>query len=314
MTMLHPGRAMTGAATPKMQVPTQNEFAAFFDRLDGPANLEGRIVDGRYRIGTVIGSGNMCDVYSAIDESGRKVALKFAADRLATPIEESSRFLRREIEALSRISQENVVGFVDVGFAEGMEFLVMEYLEGMQLERIIGPGLPWEYAKPFLTQLCNALEAAHNAAVVHGDLKPGNILVLDDEGRRILKLIDFGLAKFTDAPDGDAERTPPGVIAGTIAYMAPEQLAGKDFDRKADIHAAGVIMYEMLSGRRPYDAGSFSAYAIVEQIRKARPLPLSELGVIIPGGANAVMMRALEKDPEKRFQTAAEMREAIASL
>lgn len=267
------------------------------------------MVEDRYRIIQLVGSGGMSEVYSATDtRSGNTVALKFPSSN-----EEAVRLLRREFEALARINHENVVKLIDLGFFNHAEFLVMEYLEGENLGDALG-GIPrtWESSRPLLLQLCDAIQAAHDAAVVHADLKPSNLFLSGNKGDSVLKLLDFGFAKFTDTRDGDTGRVPPDIIGGTIRYLSPEQIRVQGFNHLADIHAIGIVMYEMLGGVKPFDDRPGEPMAFMQVMDKI-PIRLSELGIMILPSVEKIIMRALEKDPKARSQSAAEMKAAIES-
>ena len=259
----------------------------------------GELIEKRYRVLAELGVGAMGSVYKARDEVlGRDVAIKSPLGNKGR-IEETVRYLRRELEALARISHKNVVGFIDLGFSKGMELIVMEYLDGRDLFSLSPLG--WEEARPLFMQLCDALQAGHENGVVHGDVKPNNIVVIDKDGTETVKLFDFGTVKFMDAPDGDIGRTPNGEIIGTLYYVSPEMLDGANFDQRTDIFALGITMYQTLSGRIPIPIIS-------------PPAPLGVLGVEIPKSAEEAIMRAMENRPEDRFQSAEDMKKALSGI
>ncbi len=281
---------------------------------DIPDPLIGMTAEGRFRIIGMLGEGGLGSVYSAIDDrTGRETALKVASAN-GCDFEKSSSYLEREIRALKRLRHDNIVEFVGSGSIDGRGFLAMEHIRGILLQESRASSGPftWEACRPVFMQMCDALQESHLKGIVHGDIKPHNIfLTMGSDGEMRVKVFDFGLAKFMDS-HGDAERAPPGVIVGTIAYMAPEQVKLEDFERRADIYSLGVTMYQALSGALPYRGQS--DWEIVQAKLNNEPVPVQEGHPQLSSEAGAIVMRALDRAPEKRFQTAAEMKEALMAV
>ena len=251
---------------------------------------------GRYEIVSPIGKGGMGEVYRAHDTRlGRDVAIKVSAAKF------SERF-EREARAIAGLNHPHICSLYDVG----PDFLVMEHVEGVRLQ---GP-LPLDRALLYASQICDALEAAHRKGIVHRDLKPDNILV----GASGVKVLDFGLAKIERAPSaGDATETitltREGSFMGTLPYMAPEQIEGKETDARADIFAFGVVLYELISGKRPFTGSSQPT--LIASILKEQPRPLQGLQPLGSAGLERVIQTCLEKEPDKRWQSAREVRHAL---
>ncbi len=210
---------------------------------------------GHYDVTALIGEGGMGQVYQATDTTlNRQVALKILPEAFATDPDRLARF-QREAQVLASLNHPNIGGIHGLEESDGIRALVLEYIEGPTLaDRIAQGPIPIDEALPIAKQIAEALEAAHEAGVIHRDLKPANIKVRDDG---TVKVLDFGLAKALDtSPQGDPSQSPTltaaatqmGVIMGTAAYMSPEQARGKPVDRRADIWAFGVVVYEMLTG------------------------------------------------------------------
>ena len=274
---------------------------------------------GHYRLHSLIGAGGMGEVYEAKDTRlGRKVAIKLLPAALSGDPERLRRF-EQEARAISMLNHPNILTIHDLGEYHGVPYIVMELLEGGTLREWIKKGnLELSRAMEFGFQATAGLAAAHERGIVHRDLKPENIFITRD-GR--LKLLDFGLAKLRPARFGPAEtnrtsyssiHTHPGVVMGTVGYMAPEQLMGQESDHRADIFAFGIILYEMLTGERPFRGGSpvETMGAILEQDSPTLPAKLIEQRP----GLERVVRRCLEKRPEGRFQTAADLCFAMETL
>ena len=254
---------------------------------------------GPYEILALVGAGGMGEVWKARDTRlGRVVAIKTSESRF------SDRF-EREARAIAALNHPHVCALYDVG----PDYLVMEYVEG---DRLRGPVPPAE-ALALAEQILDALDAAHRRGIIHRDLKPENVL-LTQSG---VKILDFGLAKIersAGAPavtevTGVAGRTVEGVVLGTLPYMSPEQIEGRDADARSDVFAFGVVLYELLAGRRPFAAETQTG--LVASILKEEPPPLTDLQPLLPPGVAAVVRTCLEKDPEKRWQSAREVRHAL---
>jgi eukaryotic-like serine/threonine-protein kinase len=256
---------------------------------------------GPYEILGEIGAGGMGTVYRARDTRlNRDVAVKTVKGAFTERFE-------REARAISSLSHPNICTLYDIGEHQGTGYLVMEYVEG---KTIAGP-LPFEQAIPYAVQICEALHAAHRKGIIHRDLKPANVLVT----KQGIKLLDFGLAKLDVAGVGSspdlgsaAERatiaalTGAHTIVGTPQYMAPEQIEGRDVDARTDIFAFGCVLYELLTGQRPFDGKTPSS--IMAAILASQPRSLEEVAPLTPPALERVVSRCLEKDPEDRWQSA----------
>jgi len=269
---------------------------------------------GTHEIVAFLGAGGMGEVWRARDTRlDREVALKVLPP--ATLDDETARArLLREARLASKLNHPHVCTIHEVGEAEGRTFVAMELVEGRSLSALVSHGaLPAEQVLRFGEQLADALAHAHEHGVVHRDFKSGNV-VITTEGRA--KVLDFGLAKRLAGEDASEAttasydtRTAPGVLAGTLAYMAPEQLRGKAADARSDIWALGVVLYEMVSGRRPFQGQT--GFALSSAILNEPP-PALPAGA--PGGLRGVIERCLEKEPAQRYQHAAEVRAALEAL
>jgi eukaryotic-like serine/threonine-protein kinase len=265
---------------------------------------QNRILSKRYRVEETLGEGGMARVYRGIDEVlGRPVAIKVLAERHAGDDKFVTRF-RREAQAAAALNHPNVVSVFDTGDDEQAHYIVMEYVEGETLadllrrERPLDPGLAARIAE----EVATALQAAHDRQLVHRDVKPGNVMI-DQEGR--IKVMDFGIARAA----ADDALTQTGTVLGTAAYLSPEQARGDAVDARSDIYSLGCVLYEMLSGRAPFTGDS--AVSIAFRHVNDRPDPPSAHHPGIPPELESVTMRALEKDPARRYQSADEFREAL---
>src|SRR5919204_2406492 len=258
-----------------------------------------QVFDGRYRVIRKLGTGGMANVYLAEDqELGRRVAIKMLDDRHAQDDQFVERF-RREAKNAAGLSHPNIVSIYDRGEAEGTYYIAMEYLDGRSLKELIlsrGPA-PIPIAIDYVRQILAALRFAHRNAIVHRDIKPHNVLV-DAEGR--LKVTDFGIARA-----GASQMTEVGSIIGTAQYLSPEQAKGTAVDARSDIYSAGVVLYELLTERVPFTGDT--AVEIAMRHLSAVPEPPSSLRGEVPPELDKVVLRALAKDPEDRYQTAEEM-------
>jgi len=274
----------------------------------------GDVIGGKYRIVRMIGDGGMGTVYEAHHELlDTQVALKFLHAELAKRPGLGSRFLQ-EARVSARIHSVHVTHVTDVDqAADGSPYLVMELLHGESLQAALDRRgkLPVEQAIDFALQILSGLESAHHIGVVHRDLKPDNVFIVPATGGPLLKLIDFGIAKLRAATEFQKGLTRAGVVMGTPEYMAPEQLfAANDVDHRADLYSLGVILFEMLSGRRPADGDDVEA--IIAQVVSGNVKRLRDLEPSLPPGLIAVVDRALMPDREQRFATALDMRLALA--
>jgi tRNA A-37 threonylcarbamoyl transferase component Bud32 len=267
-----------------------------------PASLIGSIIGERYRILAPLGQGGMGAVYRAEHLMMKKeLALKLLHPELGR-LDEVARRFEREAEAAARLGHPNIINVTDFGRTpDGSLFLVMELLSGPSLTELIeksGP-LPPERALHILRQILRALDHAHAAGIVHRDLKPDNIILVERDGEvDIVKLLDFGIAKITD--QGKESLTQAGVVFGTPEYISPEQAMGEEADGRADLYAAGVILYEMLTGERPYHGES---RVEVVSMHLTRPIPT--LPATLPRKLDRLVQRAMAKKRDDRYPTAA---------
>jgi serine/threonine-protein kinase len=253
------------------------------------------VVDDRYRLDRKIGSGGMADVWLADDtELDRKVAIKILHDRFAQDSEFVQRF-QREAQAAAGLQHPNVVGIFDRGAFDGTYFIAMEYVDGPSLKDLVKGGMAPKDAIDFTRQILNAARFAHRKGIVHRDLKPQNVLI-DDEGRA--RVADFGIARAGE----NSDITATGSVMGTAQYISPEQAQGKPTTPRSDIYSIGVILYEELTGRVPFQGESAVAVAL-KQVSETPRRP-SAINPNVPPALDAVVMRALAKDPDARFKDA----------
>lgn len=261
-----------------------------------------------YDVGALLGRGGMGAVYRATDTKlGRDVALKVLPPEF-TDDDRLARF-RREARALAALNHPNIVTIYSVEECDGVHFLTMELVDGHTLEQVLEAGaLPWSRALPIALPLADAVAAAHAAGITHRDLKPQNVLIGRD-GR--VKVLDFGLARFADASDGSAALTltQEGMMLGTLPYMAPEQIDGRSADARSDVYALGVVLYEMVTGRRPFVRDS--AIALLAAIVTEPPTPVGELAPDTPEPIRQLIDRSLAKDPTDRWPHGAAVVDAI---
>ncbi len=274
----------------------------------GSTAVLGTVVGGRYYVRKLRGEGGMGRVYEAEHiDIGRRCALKILHPAYSQTPDLVER-LRREARAASKISHPNVVDVTDSGTTpDGAFFFVMEYLEGIELGELIYRERRLDIRRTLIigTQICRALQAAHEANVIHRDLKPENVLILKRDGQpNFVKVLDFGIAKSGNESDlkesqgGQRRLTHPGMTMGTPEYMAPEQASGKPADPRSDIYAVGGLLYEMLSGNPPYEGANFME--ILHKKANTMPAPLSTVRPDVPPQLEALIMRAMAKDPAQR--------------
>ena len=274
--------------------------------------MVGQVIDGRYIIERRIGQGGLGSVYMALQSSmSRKVAIKVIRKSLAGNKEVTKRFLREALAA-SKLNHPNTITVHDFGQTEeGTLFLAMEYLKGMTLGQIIKEEGPLETLRVFrlVDQVCSSLIEAHGEKIVHRDLKPDNVFVLNMEGQgEFVKVLDFGTAKIS--VDATA-LTLAGALMGTPLYMSPEQASGERIDHRADIYSLGGIMYHALSGTPPFMAKNIAGLIQKHLMEKPRPLKRLLPPIPVSPWVDSIVLKALEKDPDKRYQTVQELREEI---
>ncbi len=284
----------------------------------GPDPNIGRdLLGGQFQILQKIGSGGMGSVYKATQPAmNRMVAVKILHPKLANRKDLVSRF-RREARAMSHLTHPNTVKVLLYGELEdGSLYIVMEYLEGKNLNQVVrkdGP-LTVERAIPILIQVCGALQEAHIQGIVHRDLKPENIFLSTNGGLKDYpKVLDFGLAKVTERElrPGSVMLTQEGMVFGTPEFMSPEQAQGKVLDARSDIYSLATILYEVLTGKLPFEARTPMEY--IQHHVTRNPIPLDErvAGKHFPPGLGLVLGKALEKRPEDRFESASEFADAL---
>jgi cephalosporin-C deacetylase-like acetyl esterase len=266
---------------------------------------------GPYEIQSLLGAGGMGEVYLARDTRlQRTVAIKILPAHLSSSPDLHARFVQ-EAKSISSLQHPNICVVHDIGSQDSVDYMVMEYVSGQTLDHAIPKGgLPPSIATRYAIQVADALAHAHAAGIVHRDLKPANIMI-DDAG--FVKVLDFGLAKLAaaESPNDDAgititgTGTTPGLIVGTLAYMSPEQAEGKPVDVRTDIFSFGAVFYEMLTGRRAFDANSSAA--LLAAVMRDDPKPVGELRRDVPSQLRGIVTRCLKKDPAARYPSGAEL-------
>ncbi len=260
----------------------------------------GKRLDDRYEIRELIGIGGMADVYKAYDlAENKEVAVKILKEEYLTN-EDFKRRFRNESKAIAVLSHPNIVKIFDVSFGDRVQFIVMEYVDGITLKEYIEQQkvVTWKEAVHFTVQILRALQHAHDNGIVHRDVKPQNVMLLQDG---TVKVMDFGIARFAR----DNGRTISEKAIGSVHYISPEQARGDVTDEKTDIYSVGVLMFEMLTGRLPFD-GDTPVSIAVKQMQEEAPKPRS-INPDIPIGLEEIVVRAMKKDPDLRYQTASEM-------
>ena len=263
-------------------------------------NYVGKRLDGRYEVQEIIGVGGMSVVYKAYDNvDDRIVAIKVLKDEYSNDAEFVRRF-KNESKAIAVLSHPNIVKVYDVSFGEKVQYIVMEYVDGITLKEYIQKQhiIAWNDAVFFTTQILRALQHAHDKGIVHRDIKPQNIILLPSGN---IKVTDFGIARFSRTET----RTLTENAIGSVHYISPEQAKGEFTDERADIYSVGVVLYEMLSGNVPFDANSAVSVALM-QLQK-EPKKLTEINPNIPLGIEQICFHAMQKNPQDRYQTATEM-------
>lgn len=271
-------------------------------------NLIGRRLDGRYLIQSLVGVGGMANVYRGVDEkTGNAIAVKVLKEEFLDN-EELVRRFKNESKAISILSHPNIVKVYDVSVTDRLQYIVMEYVDGITLKEYLkqrGGALTWKETVYFATQVLGALRHAHAKGIIHRDVKPQNIMLLADGS---IKMMDFGIARFSRAQS----QTVSDKAIGSVHYISPEQAKGDRTDARTDIYSVGVMLYEMLSGRLPFDGDGAVSIAIMQISDK--PKPLAQVAPNVPEGLRQITEKAMEKDPAKRYQSAQEMLDAIEAF
>ncbi len=262
----------------------------------------GKRLDGRYEMRELIGVGGMAYVYKAYDcIDDRMVAVKILKDEFLNN-EEFTRRFRNESKAIAILNHPNIVKVLDVGFGERLQYIVMEYIDGITLKEYLDQrrDIRWKEAVHFAVQILRALQHAHDKGIVHRDIKPQNIMLLSDG---TIKVTDFGIARLSR---NELRATVDGEKAiGSVHYISPEQARGDITDEKADLYSVGVALYEMLTGRLPFEADNAVSVAIMQM--QSEPTQPHLINEEIPEGLEQITMKAMQKDTSKRYQSAAEM-------
>jgi serine/threonine protein kinase len=264
------------------------------------------ILSGRYEIGDRLGSGGMSSVHMATDLIlERTVAVKILAEHLSDDERFVERF-RREALAVAKLIHPNIVQVYDTGIDDGRHYIVMEYVEGRSGAQILqrqGP-LDGDTTAEIGAQACAGLDYAHRRGIIHRDVKPGNLMVFGGPvggGEMTVKLTDFGIARAVE----QTRITQVGSVVGTAAYLSPEQVRGEEATPATDVYALGVVLYQFLTGRLPYEGSTLAELAVRQQ--NERPLPPSTYNDEVPEALGAAVLRALEGDPSRRYASASEL-------
>lgn len=272
---------------------------------DALPSRAGQVLEDRWTIESKLGAGGMGEVWRASDREGNPAAIKLLRPELVDTADMFARF-RQEVDAASRIGHPHIIEVLGFGHTrDGQPYYAMEFLDGPDLLAVLKSGgpLPWRRAFALAEQICSALHAAHQAGIIHRDVKPENFVLIENEathGRDFVKVLDFGVAKLTD-PELAAVQTRTGVNVGTPEYMAPEQCEGLELDGRVDVYGVGVLIYQLVVGKPPFEGSD--EYEVLSKHMHERPVPPSEANPAgqLPSMVDAVILQALEKDREHRF-------------
>ena len=289
---------LSGEATLRMEATAPGTTAPASTQTE---LANGQLFAGRYRIESILGRGGMGIVYKATDtQLDETVAIKTLPGDVMTRSPEDLERFKREIRLARKITHRNVLRTYDYGEADGVYFISMEFVRGYTLSELMDEApnrqMPARAAVGITRQICRGLQAAHEQGIIHRDIKPQNVLI-DAKGE--VKLMDFGVARMAEAPDA---MTQQGFIVGTPHYMSPEQVQGKQLDARTDVYAMGIMLYELLIGRRPFESSSLTGILAAHITEKAKP-PL-ELRADVGRELNAIVMRCMEKEPKVRYSDA----------
>lgn len=299
---------------PTGQVPVGNMplLNANLENFEGVDPFVGTQIDGKYDVLENVGQGGMSVVYKAMQTAmNRVVALKMLKMGLSSDPIFKQRFIR-EVSLLGKLNHPNIVTVFDSGTtSDGHLYLAMDFLSGSTLQDILdksGP-VPVERAAPLILQICDALNHAHKRDIIHRDLKPGNIMVeTDHRGQEVVKIVDFGLAKMGE---GSERLTRAGELWGSSFYMSPEQCNGAESDARSDIYSFGIVMYQMITGKVPFRGSGFMETVTKQLNEPPPPLKLTKADLDLPDMLEIVMFKCLEKAPENRFQSVADLKSAL---
>ncbi len=299
-------------AQPQAQAPTQSRDAFEFpDQADN--TIVGKIFAGKYKIESLLGEGGMARVYKATHQDIEKpVVIKLMHPHLSAKEKETS--LKRfelEIKVSAKLNHPNLVSVFDGGVLNNRPFLVMEYIHGQSLRQFSTKygALSIDEAIIIVMQICAGLQEAHEQGIIHRDLKPENIMMREQADRPDwVKIVDFGIAHLKQSGN---KLTATGVAVGTVDYMSPEYLSDKPIDQRADVYAVGIILFELLTGKCPFE--SESCEAVMAKHLWTTPMPASSIRKDMAPGCplDRIIERALEKEPDARFQSTADMRKAL---
>jgi serine/threonine-protein kinase len=309
------------ASTPPASTPPSTSY---LPEAAQPDPLLGQVMAGRYLIQKKLGEGGMGAVYLATHNLlDKQVALKVLHGELGRKPDLVERFMQ-EARAASRIGHQNVIDISDFGSTpEGLVFFAMELLKGHDLHeeiaraRLAGQLLPWERSKKIFLQICAALTAAHNKGIVHRDLKPENVYLIEFLGEPdFVKLLDFGIAKLTESAENDRKLTKTGMLFGTPEYMSPEQARGEPrVDHRVDVYAMGCILFQLVTGRVPFEAENFMGVLSLHLTEPPPQIPAEVFDIIgAPRALAGVIDRALIKDRDQRIQTIEELARAVRQV
>ena len=280
-------------------------------KVDRAFKMQGELLEGKYRVGEMLMSGGMAVVYEGVQENlGRKVAIKFLRTLASEEHQPEHRFQREAMLAAS-IGHGNIVDVFDMGETEdGVHYIVMEYLRGQDLGDLLADRvrIPASEAVGIVLQVLGALRAVHAEGIIHRDLKPENVfLAREPGGEEVVKVLDFGISRLAQP---SVSLTMSGAVFGSPGYISPEQARGAaDVDHRADLYSAGVILYELVTGRLPFDAEGYNEMLIA--LTTEDPVPVSGRGVDLDEGLAGAVMRAIRRDPRERFAGAEEMIDAL---
>ena len=282
-------------------------------------SLTGSIIDDKYHVLSLLGAGGLGSVFLAEQtDLSRKVAIKVLHYQSALDLEQITRF-EQEAKILSTLRHQNVVGVYSVGrLDQGVPYIAMEYLDGQTLEQLQKQGGPveWPRAVSIFIQMCEALSFAHNIGVIHRDLKPQNVMLLNRPSPDTVKILDFGLSKMTVAGETVQKLTATGAMLGSISYMSPELCYGRKADTRSDIYSLGCLMYETLAGKPPYETENPIAVIDkhINEMPKRFPSALAQKDKSFPPELEKIVFKAMQKAPADRFQSMSELKNCLESV